>query len=307
VNEHLAFGLVTTDQRWIDDQALRRLDESRFASLYVVDHPAFPIADPWTWLAWAAAGSRRIRLGTHVTAAPFHHPAQLARQVATVDVLSRGRAVLGIGTGYEHQDFEPYGHRRLPFGERLGQLDESLRILRSLWTEEKTQFHGLHYQLRGGAGFEPKPVQRPHPPVIVGLNRQGRLLRIAAERADGINTWQLGPEQIAELHPHMEAACRRAGRPPGSLDLSADVLLARGASPGDAKGLATAVRDLARSWGRDERVTNWDASGILHGDASEMAAQIERFREVGVGELSVSLHSLADAVFFDEEVIPLVA
>jgi alkanesulfonate monooxygenase SsuD/methylene tetrahydromethanopterin reductase-like flavin-dependent oxidoreductase (luciferase family) len=306
VSDGLAFGVVTTDQSWIDEPALQRLDVSGFASLYVVDHPAFAIADPWTWLAWAAGCSQRIRLGTHVTAAPFHHPAQLARQIATVDVISGGRAVLGIGTGYEHQDFEPYGHRRLAFGERVGQLDESLRILRLLWTEEKTHFHGLHYTLEGGASFEPKPVQRPHPPIIVGLNRQGRLLRIAAEGADGINTWQLGPEQIADLRPHIEAACRRAGRPPESLQLTADVLLARGASTRDAGGLATTVRDLARSWGRGERATDWDASGVLHGDAAQVAAQVERFREVGVSELSVVAHDLQMALFFDEQVIPLV-
>ena len=104
----MQFGVVVTNQNWLTPH-LATLDASGFDALYVVDHPSFPIPDPWTYLAFVAARTSRIRLGTHVTGAAFHHPTQLAKQVATVDVLSGGRAVLGIGTAYEHQDFEPYG------------------------------------------------------------------------------------------------------------------------------------------------------------------------------------------------------
>jgi alkanesulfonate monooxygenase SsuD/methylene tetrahydromethanopterin reductase-like flavin-dependent oxidoreductase (luciferase family) len=298
----LAFSIVTTSQAWLEEH-LERIDRTGFEALYVVDHPAFAIPDPWTWLAWAAGRTERIRLGTHVTGAPFHHPTQLAKQVAGVDLLSHGRVTLGIGTGYEHQDFLPYGYPMPAFNERVGMLDETLRILRSLWTEEKTDFQGLHYTLSGGATFEPKPRQKPHPPIVVGLNRPGRLLRIAAEQADAINTWQLGPDQIAALRPHMDAACQRAGRPAGALRLTADVLFARDAATEQADALATAVREMARSWGRDESVTDWSASGVLHGDADAMAEQVMRFAEVGVCELGISFHSIDDVLWFDENVI----
>ena len=296
------FSIVTTNQAWLTPN-LEAVDDTRYHALYVVDHPAFPIPDPWTWLAFAAARTERIRLGTHVTGAPFHHPTNLAKQVAAVDCLSGGRAILGIGTAYEHNDFAPYGFPMPNFHERVGLLDELLQVVRSLWTEDETRFRGLHFRLEGGARFEPKPTSRPHPPIIVGLNRQGRLLRIAAEQANGINTWQLGPEQVAALRPHVEAACERAGRPADALSLSSDVLCARGASRAEAEGLAGALSDVARSWGRGEGVTDWNASGVLHGDADAMAEQALRFAEVGVGELGVSFGSLEDALWFDEEVV----
>lgn len=298
----MQFSIMTTNQAWLTPE-LEKLDATRFAALYVVDHPAFPTPDPWTWLAYAAARTSRIRLGTHVTGAPFHHPTQLAKQVATVDQLSGGRAILGIGTAYEVQDFEPYGFAMPGFQARVGMLDETLRILQMLWSGKSEGFDGLHHRLVGGASFEPRPVQDPHPPIIVGLNRQGRLLRIAAERADGINTWQLGPNQVAELRRHVRSACERAGRPADSLRLTSDVLLARGADRAGAEDLAGMVRDLARSWGRDEKVTDWDAGGVLHGGADDMRDQALRFRDAGVSELCLSVNRMDEVLWFDEEVI----
>lgn len=298
----LAFSIVTTNQSWLDED-VEALDATRFEALYVVDHPSFPIPDPWTWLAWVAGRTERIRLGTHVTGAPFHHPAQLARQIATVDRISGGRAVLGIGTAYEHLDFAPYGHTERPFRERLELLEETLRVLRGLWTQEKTEFEGRHFRLEGGASFEPKPIQQPHPPIVVGLNREGAALGVAAELADGINTWQLGPRQIAALRPHVERACEVAGRDPHALRITSDVLFARGADRQGAEGLAHMVRDMARSWGRSESVTDWDAGGILYGDADTMAEQARAFAEAGVRELSVSFSQLEEVQWFDEHVI----
>ncbi len=298
----LRFSLVTTNQDWLTPH-LAQIDATRFHALYVVDHPAFAIPDPWTWLAFAAARTQRIELGTHVTGAPFHHPTQLAKQVAAVDQLSGGRAILGIGTAYEHQDFAPYGFPMPSFHERVGLLDEQLQVVRSLWTKPSTEFRGLHFTLVGGATFEPKPVRQPHPPILVGLNRQGRLLRIAAEQADGINTWQLGPGQVAALRPHVAEACERAGRPADALVLTSDVLCARGATHAAAENLAGVVSDMARSWGRGDSVTDWDATGVLHGDADAMLEQAQRFAEVGVTELAVSFGSLEDALWFDAEVI----
>jgi alkanesulfonate monooxygenase SsuD/methylene tetrahydromethanopterin reductase-like flavin-dependent oxidoreductase (luciferase family) len=302
VSRPLAFGLVTTDQSWLAAE-LATLDASGFDALYVVDHPAFPIPDPWTWLAFAAGRTSRVRLGTHVTGAPFHHPTSLAKQVASVDRLSGGRAVLGIGAAYERADFEPYGFAMLPFRDRLAALDETLCIIKSLWTRETTSFAGTHYALRGGASFEPKPLQKPHPPILIGLNRQGMALRIAAQHAGGINTWQLGPAQVAALRPHMEEACQLAGRDPATLELTSDVLLARGADRAGAERLAGMLRDKARSWGRSPAATDWDAGGILYGDADGVAEQALRFAEVGVTELGVALHHVDELHWFSEQVI----
>jgi alkanesulfonate monooxygenase SsuD/methylene tetrahydromethanopterin reductase-like flavin-dependent oxidoreductase (luciferase family) len=298
----MRFGLVATDPAWVADE-LEALDASGFDALYVVDHPAFPTADAWTWLAFAAARTARIRLGTHVTGAPFHHPTRLAKQVATVDVLSGGRAILGIGSGYEHQDFEPYGFRMLPFGERTEQLEEMLALLVSLWTSERTELVGKHYQLLGGAAFEPKPRQSPHPPLVLGLNRPGPLLDVAARRAQAINTWQLGPDQVAALSEPLTRACDACQRDPATLEVTCDVLLARGADRGGAEQLAWRIRDMARSWGRAPSVTDWGSGGVLHGNADDMLAQIDAFRAAGACEIAVSVFGADDARWFSDAVI----
>ena len=300
----MRFGIVITDQGWVDAAALRAIDGTGFATLNVVDHPSFPIADAWAWLAWAAGKTERIRLGTHVTGAPFHHPQNLARQVATVDVLSGGRAVLGIGTGYEHADFAPYGYAMPRFAARARLLEESVTIMKSLWTAESTTFAGEFFQLEGGATFAPKPVQPGGPPVWVGLNTAGLALKAAVRCADGINTWQLGPEQLGKLIPVAIDLCTAAGRDAAQFAITSDVLFAKGATADQAGRLAGRIAEMARGWGRSERVTQWDAGGVLYGDADEMVASVARFAVLGVSELSLAFTNLDDIEWFSAEVIP---
>ena len=298
----MRFGLVATSSGALDGK-IAELDALGFDALYVVDHPSLDAPGPWTYLAWVAARTERLRLGTHVTGMPFHHPLQLAKQVATVDVLSGGRAVLGIGTAYEHADFAPYGFEMLDFHGRLGQLEEGIRILKSFWTEERTEFTGEHYRLEGGATFAPSPVQQPHPPIIVGLNRRGGLLRLAARHADAINTWQLGPAQVAALAEHARTACAAAGRDPASLAITSDVILARGQTREAADQIAEGIAQMARGWGRSEKVTQWDHSGVLYGDADAMVEQVAAFAAAGVSELAVSSSDFDDIAWFSERVI----
>ena len=299
----LNFGLVVTNQEWLTAEALAAVDATRFRTLSIVDHPAFPIPDPWTWLAYAAAKTTRVRLGTHVTGAPFHHPQNLARQVATVDILSGGRTTVGIGTGYEHGDFHPYGYVMLSFAGRVEQLEETVAIMKSLWTQDSTEYPGKYYHLAGGAAFAPKPVQKPCPPVLVGLNHAGLALKAAVRCADGLNTWQLGPAQLRELFPAVKLECMAAGRHFESFQLTSDVLFARGATTESAAELAGKVAGVARGWGRSEKATQWDAGGVLHGDATAMVEQARAFEALGVSELSLAMSSLDDIQWFSEEVI----
>ena len=298
----MKFGLVATGAGALDER-LAEVDALGFDAFYVVDHPSFEQPDAWSWLAWAAGRTERMRLGTHVTGMPFHHPFRLARQVATVDRLSGGRAVLGIGTGYEHADFEPYGFEMLDFRGRLGQLEEGIQVMQALWTEETAEFAGEHYRLEGGAAFLPKPVQQPGPPVVVGLNKRGALLRLAARRADAINTWQLGPEQVAELAEHVRAACEEAGRDPAALALTSDLILARGQTREAADQIAGGIAQMARGWGRSELVTQWDHGGVLFGDGDHMLEQVAAFDAIGVEEVAVSSSDFDDIAWFSEHVI----
>jgi alkanesulfonate monooxygenase SsuD/methylene tetrahydromethanopterin reductase-like flavin-dependent oxidoreductase (luciferase family) len=223
-----------------------------------------------------------------------------------VDVLSRGRVTLGIGTAYEHGDFHPYGYEMPSFAKRVKLLEESLQVMNSLWTQEATEFFGEFYTLEGGAAFEPKPVQKPRPTVLVGLNTAGLALKAAVRCADGINTWQLGPRQLEEMFPAVGDLCEDAGRDPASFILTSDVLCARGVGEDAAAELATRIAGVARGWGRSERVTQWDAGGVLFGDAAAMAEQAAGFASLGVSELTVALTSLEDITWFSDEVIPAV-
>lgn len=299
----MRFGIVITDQKWVTAEALAAIDATRFATLNVVDHPSFAIPDPWTWLAWAAAGTTRIRLGTHVTGVPFHHPQNLARQVATVDVVSGGRAVLGLGTAYEHADFRPYGYAMPKFSDRVAMLEEAILVVKSLWTQESTRFDGRFFQFEGGAAFAPKPTQQPHPPIWVGLNTDGLALAAAARVADGINTWQLGPTQLETLIPAVRARREAAGRDPEAFAITADVVFLRDGDRAGAGAMAARIAGMARSWGRAERVTQWDDGGVLYGGAEQMLAQVDAFARLGVTELSLALSNLDDIRWFSDEVI----
>ena len=278
------------------------LDATGFDALYLVDHPYMDTPDPWPMLAYVAGRTQRIKLGTHVIAAPLHHPTELASSVATVDLVSNGRARLGIGTGYNHADFIPFGFGARPaMGQRLERLEEMLEVMKRLWTDDAAEFSGHYFQYQGGALLRPRPVQRPHPPIIIGVNIPGKALDIAVRQADEINTWQLGAQAVLALSKTAAERCEQAGRSP--LKITSDVLLLENADEAAAAQLVSTIRDGARSGGRATQATDWDASGVLYGDAEHILSQMRAFAEAGVEELTVSIGSIAQMTWFDEAVL----
>ena len=170
-----------------------------------------PWNEGWTSLAALAEATSRMHIGVMVTGVGYRHPAVLAKMTATVDVISEGRLEFGIGAGYLEAEYRMYG---LPFpsaGVRLEQLDEAIQVCKSLWTKERSDFAGTHYTLTG-AVCEPKPVQKPHPPIWVGGMGEKKTLRIVAEHADGWNAFPLPIPQIQQkldvLRGHCEAVRR---------------------------------------------------------------------------------------------------
>jgi alkanesulfonate monooxygenase SsuD/methylene tetrahydromethanopterin reductase-like flavin-dependent oxidoreductase (luciferase family) len=293
-------SIIITSQDWATPH-LDEIDATALHGLYIADHPSFPVTESWTWLAFAAARTRRIALGTHVTGAPFYHPTRLAKQVASVDVLSGGRAVLGIGTAYEVQDFLPYGFPMPSFRDRVDYLDETLEILERLFSGRIDGFRGRFHTYEGEAEFAPRPV-RGRVPVWIGLNKAGLALQVAARRADAINTWQLSPDQVAGIAGPLAEAVERAGRPAGAVAVTCDLVMARGADSKGAEALAHRIRDMARGWGRKDSVTDWGVGGVLHGDGDAMIEQLGRFAEVGCTEVTVSCSGIEDVRWLDENV-----
>lgn len=148
--------------------------------------PALPMMEAWTLLGGLAALTERIRFGTMVTANTFRHPAILAKQAATVDRMSGGRLDIGIGTGWHEPEHRAYGIELPPVAERFDRLEETFAILHGLMTEDRFSFEGIHHRI-SDARFEPKPLQRPRPPFVIGGSGPRRTIPLAARWADHWN------------------------------------------------------------------------------------------------------------------------
>jgi F420-dependent oxidoreductase-like protein len=191
-----------------------------------------PCFEGWTMLAALASVTHRLRLGVMVTGNPYRHPALLANMAASLDVISNGRLELGIGAGWNEEESAAYGIDLPPLRERFDRLDEACAVLDLLLTQEVASFDGTHYRLTD-ARCEPKPVQRPRPPIVIGGGGEKRTLRIAARWADQWNAPSATPDvlahKIAVLHGH----CADVGRNPADIEVSVQVR-----STGDASAVA---------------------------------------------------------------------
>lgn len=165
------------------------------------------VQDPITPLAYAAAVTSRIRLGVAVVNLPFVAPVVLAKQLATVDVLSGGRLDAGLGNGWSPEEFVATGATKRGQGRRA---EEFIAVLRRLWTEDVVEFHGEFYQIPR-MRMDPKPVQRPHPPIVVGGNSEATIRRIVAH-GDGWAGYNLTLDEVARFIDRLGAALEAAGR-----------------------------------------------------------------------------------------------
>lgn len=219
----LRFGLKLSQNATIDE--LRDFwtlaDQAGFDSCWVMDHFATlgprddgPIFETWALLAAMAQVTARTRLGCAVVGNTYRHPGVLAKMAVTVDHLSGGRLEFGIGAGWAENEHTMLG---LEFGtrnDRADRLEEGVQIIRSLWTQPRTTFEGKHYQLQDAVA-EPKPVQRPYPPIWIGGSGPKRTLRIAAQYADVWNAAGGSPQEVAASSAILDRHCADVGRDPG--------------------------------------------------------------------------------------------
>ncbi len=181
-----------------------------------------PWPEAWTTLTAVGATVPRIRVGTLVSGNTYRHPAVLAKMVATLDHITGGRAVLGLGSGWQENEHDHYGIPFYTTRERLDRLDEACQIIKSLYTNTKTDFDGRFYQLKD-ASLEPKPVQHPLP-LLIGGGGEKHTLRITAEHANEWNVWG----DVAILRQKMEVLdqhCADVGRDPSEIQRTAVALL----------------------------------------------------------------------------------
>ena len=187
------------------------------------DDLSAPEEEGWTILAALLAQTERIRGGLMVTCNTFRHPGVLAKMATTVDIISGGRLELGIGAGWMAAEHEQYGIPLPPAGERLQRLDEACQVMKLLWTEPRATFEGTYYQLHE-AYHEPKPVQQPHPPLLIGGSGEKVTLRIVAKYADEWNMATGTPEQFRDKCRVLDEHCRAIGRDPAEIERSIQLM-----------------------------------------------------------------------------------
>jgi len=216
----LRFGLKLSGQD-TTIEALRAVwriaDEAGFDHVWDFDHlaaigdggPDRPIYEGWTLQAAMAQATKRVRIGCLVTGNTYRHPVLLAKEAMTVDHLSGGRLEFGIGAAWAEIEHTMYGIEGLD--HRVGRLSESLQIIKSLWTEERTTFQGRYYQVNDAIA-NPKPVQKPYPPIWIGASGESTL-RLVARHADVWNAAGGGDAvHMKELIAKLEDACGALGR-----------------------------------------------------------------------------------------------
>ena len=220
----LRFGLKLSGQD-TTVQTLRAVwriaDESGFDHVWDFDHlasigdggPDRPIYEGWTLQAAIAEATKRVRIGCLVTGNTYRNPALLAKSAVTVDHLSGGRLEFGIGAAWAEIEHQMYGIEGLD--HRVGRLSESLQIIKSLFTEERTNFDGRYYHFKDAIA-NPKPIQKPYPPLWIGASGP-TTLRLVARHADVWNIAGGDQDRVKELTPMLEEACGAVGRDPSEI------------------------------------------------------------------------------------------
>lgn len=224
----MRFALMTEPQQglsYAEQLDLARLAERLgFEAFFRSDHyRSFPGADDqpttdaWTVLAGIARETSQIRLGALVSPITFRHPGSFAKVLTTVDEMSGGRIEVGVGAGWNDEEHSQLGLRFPEIKERADLLEDELAILHGLWEEpDGWSFEGRQVTI-ANAGFHPKPVQRPHPPIIVGGEGSPRSLRLAARYADEYNMSSSDPDQCRAAYARLDDECRKIGRDPSAV------------------------------------------------------------------------------------------
>jgi F420-dependent oxidoreductase-like protein len=230
---NLSFGIKTAPQHTTYEAMLNIWKQADalpvFEHAWLFDHfaPIFgdldgPCLEGWTLLAALAAQTKRIRLGLMVTGNTYRHPAILANTAATVDIIANGRLDFGIGAGWNEYEHNSMGIPLYPPGQRIRRLDEACTIIKQLFTQHLTTFDGRYYQLKE-ARCEPKPLQKPHPPFVIGGSGEKLTLRVVTKHADVWNFVRGSAEEFKHKGDILHNHCQTVGRDPNEITLSTQV------------------------------------------------------------------------------------
>jgi F420-dependent oxidoreductase-like protein len=231
--EDAGFGVVTVMDHLYQIPGVGQIDE--------------PMLEGWSVLAALARETSRVRLGTLVTGVTYRNPALLAKQVTTLDTISGGRAILGLGAAWNDVEHEGYGYEFPPVKERMDRLDEALAIITSMFREERPTFHGTHYRIEQALNV-PRPIQPGGPPILVGGGGEQRTLRIAAKYADMTHWFPLGMETLKHKDELLVRYCEEIGRDPSTIERTMATPVVVAGSEAEAKAAIESLPPERRAW-----------------------------------------------------------
>jgi F420-dependent oxidoreductase-like protein len=237
-----------------------------------------------------AASTEKVRCGSLVYSVGYRHPAVIANAMATLDQIADGRITLGLGGGWMEAEYAAYGIPYPRAGIRLRQVDEAIRCVRGLLTEERTTFSGEYFTLTE-AMCEPKPVQE-RLPIWIGGGGEKVTLRIAAEHADGWNVPFVPPEEFGRKVRVLGEHCDAVGRDAGTIEKAANV------------GIAMREGDLEKQFGA---MAEYVAPGVLHGSVGEIVDRVGAYGDAGADWVILAMRAPFDVDgldMFATEVLP---
>jgi F420-dependent oxidoreductase-like protein len=265
-----AFAAVKAKAQWAEDHG--------FVWFSVLDHmiqiprvgaPDEPFLEGWTVLSALAAVTSCIRLATLATAVGYRNPAHLAKITATVDVISRGRMTLGIGAGFFEDEYRQYGWEFPPRpATRIRQMEEAVQLILKLWTEPRTTFHGRYFRVEE-AILEPKPVQRPRPPVLIAGSGEQLTLRAVARLADACSLVDADIAEVRHKLAVLRGHCDAAGRDYDTIEKT------------HIRAWLLARNDAAVAAKREQFPNRGDSRGFV-GTVSEVIDLIGQYQDAGI-------------------------
>ena len=306
----IRFG-IQTGQQQVEWETLRSLwqkaDQCGYDSLWNFDHfypimgadPAGPCMEGWTALTALSQNTKRARLGTMVNGNTYRNPCITAKMAATLDQVSSGRFILGIGAGWYELEHKSFGVDYKTIGGRLRALDEACRIIKGMFTQEKTTLHGKHYDVID-AVCNPKPLQKPHPPILVAGTGEKVLLKIVAKYADMWNA--LGStERMGHLIEIIKRHGDAVGRDSNEIEKTILISLCYTTSAERQASVINAAAAMSRTSKEKAR------EQIMIGGPQECLDTIDRYAKVGVTHFIFTLmppYSEDEIQAFAEQVIP---
>jgi F420-dependent oxidoreductase-like protein len=262
-------------------------EQAGFDSVWVMDHfwqlpplggPTQPMLEAYTLLGGLAARTRRVKLGTLVTGVTYRNPALLAKMVTTLDIVSSGRAMLGLGAAWYEEEHDAFGFDFPSAGKRLDRLEEALQICRAMFTEEASSFAGKHYRIEKALNI-PRPVQPNGPRIMVGGSGEKRTLRLVAQYADMCNI-NGSPDTIRHLLGVLRGHCADVGRDPSEITTTRLGSLFLTSSAEEAEQTSGFLREAAGA-DFEERFTVGDPGAVID--------QVDALVDAGLDELIFNL------------------